>query len=93
MGASRNTEVPVGDFDSLFEMALARIRVPTLLVRGKLCDVVTDEGTQEFLDRIPGSKLADVSGASHMVAGDQNDAFSTAVVDFLQHDVRPTLRD
>jgi hypothetical protein len=25
------------------------------------------------------------------VAGDQNDTFSTAVVDFLQHDVRPIL--
>ncbi len=91
MGSTRNTEVPVGDFDSLFEMALARIQVPTLLVRGKLSDVVTDEGTQEFLERIPGSKLADVSGASHMVAGDQNDSFSTAVVDFLQNDVRPIL--
>ena len=91
MTQSRNTEVPVGDFDSLFEAALTRIRVPTLLVRGKLSDVVTDEGTQEFLDRIPGSKLADVSDASHMVAGDQNDSFSTAVVDFLQNDVRPTL--
>jgi hypothetical protein len=25
------------------------------------------------------------------VAGDQNDAFSEAVVEFLEHDVRPTL--
>jgi hypothetical protein len=32
-----------------------------------------------------------VSGASHMVAGDQNDTFATAVVDFLQNDVRPIL--
>ena len=67
------------------------IRVPTLLVRGKLSDVVTEEGTQEFLEQIPGSKLVDVSGASHMVAGDQNDSFSTAVVDFLENDVRPIL--
>jgi len=28
-----------------------------------------------------------------MVAGDQNDAFSEAVVEFLEHDVRPTLPD
>jgi hypothetical protein len=27
------------------------------------------------------------------VAGDQNDAFSEAVVEFLEHDVRPTLPD
>jgi len=85
------TEVPAQDFQALFEAALGGIRVPTLLVRGKLSDVVTDEGTQEFLDKVPGSKLIDVSGASHMVAGDQNDAFGNAVVDFLEQDVRPTL--
>ena len=60
-------------------------------MRGLLSDVVTDEGVQDFLDKIPGSKLVDVGGAAHMVAGDQNDAFSNAVVDFLEHDVRPTL--
>jgi hypothetical protein len=26
-----------------------------------------------------------------MVAGDQNDAFSQAVIDFLETDIRPTL--
>jgi hypothetical protein len=60
-------------------------------VRGLLSDVVTEEGTQEFLDLIPGSRLADVGDAAHMVAGDQNDAFSHAVVGFLTDDVRPTL--
>jgi len=85
------TEVPAQDYQALFEAALGGIRVPTLLVRGKLSDVVTDEGTQEFLDKVPGAKLVDVSGASHMVAGDQNDAFGNAVVDFLEQDVRPTL--
>ena len=84
-------EVPAADFQGLFEAALSNIRVPTLLVRGLLSDVVTEEGTQEFLDQIPGSKLVDVGDAAHMVAGDQNDAFSAAVVEFLEHDVRPTL--
>jgi pimeloyl-ACP methyl ester carboxylesterase len=84
-------EVPAEDFQNQFEAALSGVRVPTLLVRGKLSDVVTEEGTKEFLDQIEGSKLVDVSDASHMVAGDQNDSFSTAVVDFLEHDVRPTL--
>lgn len=85
------TEVPREDFQKLFEAALDNIRVPTLLVRGLLSDVVTEEGIQEFLDRIPGAKLVDVGDAAHMVAGDQNDAFSQAVVDFLEQDVRPTL--
>lgn len=90
--ARGRTEVPPEDFQVQFEAALAGIRVPTLLVRGKLSDVVTEEGTKEFLDKIPGSKLVDVSDAAHMVAGDQNDAFANAVIEFLDHDVRPTLR-
>jgi pimeloyl-ACP methyl ester carboxylesterase len=85
------TEVPRPGFEALFDAALANVRVPTLLVRGKLSDVVTEEGVQEFLRRIPGARLAEVGGASHMVAGDQNDAFSQAVIEFLERDVRPTL--
>ncbi len=89
--AQNRGEVPGVSFQGLFEAALRGVHVPTLLVRGLLSDVVTDEGVQDFLDNIPGSKLADVGGAAHMVAGDQNDAFSTAVVEFLEQDVRPTL--
>jgi len=85
------TEVPSTDFQGLFEAALGNIHVPTLLVRGLLSDVVTEEGVRDFLAKIPGAKLADVSGAAHMVAGDQNDAFSSAVIGFLEEDVRPTL--
>ncbi|MSO77997.1 MAG: alpha/beta hydrolase [Acidimicrobiia bacterium] len=84
-------EVPGQSFQALFEAALHNIDVPTLLVRGLLSDVVTEEGTQAFLAAIPGAKLVDVGGAAHMVAGDQNDAFSNAVVDFLEHDIRPKL--
>jgi pimeloyl-ACP methyl ester carboxylesterase len=84
-------EVPGQNFQGLFEAALHNISVPTLLVRGLLSDVVTEEGTQAFLAAIPGAKLVDVGDAAHMVAGDQNDAFSNAVVDFLEHDIRPAL--
>ena len=87
----KGTEVPAPDFEDVFDLALGRIRVPTLLVRGELSDVVTEEGVRDFLARIPGSKLADVSDAAHMVAGDQNDAFSSAVIRFLEEDVRPRL--
>ena len=89
--SSGRAEVPGQDYQALFEASLGGIRVPTLLVVGKLSDVVTEEGTAEFLAKIPGAQHVDVSGASHMVAGDQNDAFATAVVDFLEQDVRPTL--
>ena len=86
------TEVPRREFEPLLDAAIRNIAVPTLLVRGKLSDVVTEEGVQEFLQQIPGAKLVDVGGAAHMVAGDQNDAFSQAVIEFLERDIRPALR-
>jgi non-heme chloroperoxidase len=89
--AGKRTEVPPADFQALFEAALGNIRVPTLLVRGKLSDVVTEEGVRDFLAKVPQAKLVDVSDAAHMVAGDQNDLFSNAVIDFLEKDVLPTL--
>ena len=82
------TEVPAEDFSAIFEAALRNIRVPTLLVRGLLSDVVTEEGVRDFLLKVPHAVLADVSGAAHMVAGDQNDAFSDAVIGFLENEVR-----
>src|SRR5262249_20364653 len=85
------TEVPRREFEPLLEAAIRNIAVPTLLLRGKLSAVGTAEGVEEFLRHIPGGKLVDVSGAAHMVAGDQNDAFSQAVVEFLERDIRPTL--
>jgi pimeloyl-ACP methyl ester carboxylesterase len=63
------------------------LRVPTLLVRGKLSDVVSLEGAAEFREAVPHARFADVSGAGHMVAGDRNDLFSEAVVGFLRDDI------
>jgi pimeloyl-ACP methyl ester carboxylesterase len=88
---ARRSEVPADDYQPLLEAALANIRVPTLLVRGRLSDVVTDDGARDFLDKVPTAKEVHISDAAHMVAGDQNDAFSSAVVEFLENDVRPTL--
>ena len=65
------------------EEAAKRIRVPTLLVRGVKSDVVSEEGAQHLLTLIPGSTLVDVSDAGHMVAGDKNDAFNKAILEFL----------
>jgi non-heme chloroperoxidase len=89
--AGKRTEVPGADFQALLEAALANIRVPTLLVRGRLSDVVTEEGVRDFLAKVSKAKLVDVSDAAHMIAGDQNDVFSNAVIEFLEKDILPTL--
>jgi pimeloyl-ACP methyl ester carboxylesterase len=57
--------------------------VPTLLVRGRQSDLLSEEGAQQFLRTVPHAEYADVGGAGHMVAGDRNDAFNDAVVSFL----------
>ena len=62
---------------------LSHIHVPTLLVRGLLSDVVTDEGVALFRQGIPHAQVVEVGGAAHMIAGDKNDAFADAVIDFL----------
>jgi non-heme chloroperoxidase len=65
------------------ETAARRLTVPTLLVRGRMSDLLSEAGARAFLDVVPHAQYADVSGAGHMVAGDRNDAFTRAVVDFL----------
>jgi peroxiredoxin len=64
--------------------ACRRLRVPVMLVRGRMSDVVTVEGVASFRSDVPDAEYVDVSGAGHMVAGDRNDAFTDAVVDFLE---------
>lgn len=60
-----------------------RITVPTLLVRGGSSDVVSEAGVQEFLELCQHAEYVNVNAAGHMVAGDRNDAFGEAALDFL----------
>ena len=57
--------------------------VPLMLVRGAVSDLVSESKAEEFLARFPTVEFTDVSDAGHMVAGDRNDLFTDAVVDFL----------
>lgn len=64
--------------------AARRLIAPVLLVRGGRSDVVSQEGVDDFRKLAPHAEFADIAGADHMVAGDQNDAFNAAVFDFLE---------
>ena len=55
-----------------------------MLVRGGSSDVVTVEAAQALLRMIPHARYVDVADATHMVAGDRNDAFATAVLEFAE---------
>ena len=71
-----------------FEDAAARVAVPMLLVRGGNSDVVGADEAGALLRVAPQAQAIDVAGAGHMVAGDRNDVFSSAVADFLIKNVR-----
>jgi non-heme chloroperoxidase len=63
--------------------ASQRLAVPSLLLRGRMSDVLSPEGVDDFLSLAPHAEFVDIAGADHMVAGDRNDAFNQAVFDFL----------
>ncbi|MFW2335299.1 alpha/beta fold hydrolase [Ilumatobacter sp.] len=63
--------------------AARRVDIPTLLVRGRMSDIVSDESVRELRELIPHAEVVDVAGAGHMVAGDRNDLFNAAVIDFV----------
>lgn len=69
---------------NFLEEAARGLEIPTLLVRGRISDLVTPESAKEFLAMVPHAQYVDIQDAGHMVAGDQNDIFSNAVLDFLR---------
>ncbi len=64
-------------------IALNQLQCPTLLVRGGLSDVLSVQGAQKFLELVPKAQYVNVTDAAHMVAGDRNDIFVSALLDFL----------
>lgn len=69
------------------EACSRKLALPTLLVRGGLSDLLSEEGAQTFLALCPHSEYVNVTGAGHMVAGDRNDVFAHAVIEFLMRKV------
>ena len=63
------------------------LKLPTLLVRGGLSDVLSEAGAEAFLELCPHSEYVNITGAGHMVAGDRNDVFGNAVIEFLARTV------
>jgi pimeloyl-ACP methyl ester carboxylesterase len=76
-------------FGAKLSDAAQRVRIPTLLVRGLLSDIVSDRGIANLRANLPALELFDVAGAAHMVAGDKNDSFNQGVIAFLQRQLTP----
>lgn len=79
----RSPAVERAQIVDVLEEAARRLTIPTLLVRGGASDIVSQASADAFLALVPHARLIDVSGAGHMVAGDKNDVFADAIIDFL----------
>lgn len=62
---------------------LRRIAVPALIIRGTNSEILARDTAEEMLAMLPDGRLAEVPGAHHMVAGDDNDAFMAALLAFI----------
>jgi pimeloyl-ACP methyl ester carboxylesterase len=60
------------------------VEVPVLLLSGERSDVVSRETVAEFLRLVPHARHVQVPGATHMLAGDANDAFTREIAAFVQ---------
>ena len=63
--------------------AARRVECPLLLVSGGRSDLVSPQTIDEFLTLAPHAQHVHLPEATHMVAGDDNDAFTTAVLNYL----------
>ena len=66
------------------QAAAMKISVPVLLLSGARSDVVSRATVDEFLQLVPHAEHVELPHATHMVAGDANDAFTREVVRFVQ---------
>lgn len=64
--------------------AAARVQVPVLLLSGARSDVVSTHTIDEFLRLVPHARHVSLADATHMVAGDANDAFTREIAAFMQ---------
>ena len=71
-----------GDLERLWTQ-VARLRCPTLLVRGAESPILAAPAAERFTRTVPGSRVAEVAGAGHSVMGDNPAGFLAAVRPFL----------
>ncbi|HEU4669545.1 MAG TPA: alpha/beta hydrolase [Dyella sp.] len=73
--------------------AAAKVDVPVLLLSGGRSDVVSRDTVAEFLQLVPHARHVELPAATHMLAGDANDAFTREIAAFVRdldrRDARP----
>lgn len=78
------------DLQDAIEDACRGLDVPVLLVSGGRSDLVTDRTVAHFLELAPHARHVQLPQATHMVAGDDNSAFTDTLLSFLHDLPAPT---
>lgn len=81
---SKSSDVTQKATEDFLTNALINLKIPTMLVRGGISDVVSLEIVEELKAIAPNMKFVDVKEAGHMVAGDSNHVFTHALLEFLE---------
>ncbi len=63
--------------------AARRVECPLLLISGGRSDLVSPRTVEEFMTLVPHAQHVHLPDATHMVAGDDNNAFTSAVLNYL----------
>ncbi|MGP1665965.1 MAG: alpha/beta fold hydrolase, partial [Rhodanobacter sp.] len=71
-------------YQPMLHAAAAKVRIPVLLLSGERSDVVSSSTIDEFLQLVPHAQHVQLAQATHMVAGDANDAFTQEILRFVQ---------
>ena len=72
-------------YQGRLQAAAKQVDVPVLLLSGACSDVVSQATINEFLASVPHAQHVQIAGATHMLAGDANDAFAAEVARFIAH--------
>lgn len=83
MTSEHNINVNAGALMEELTAGLPKLDLPVLLVRGMQSELVHEAYAREFVALAPSAAYVDVGGAGHMVAGDKNDIFCGAILEFL----------
>jgi pimeloyl-ACP methyl ester carboxylesterase len=63
---------------------LPRLTCPVLVLRGQRSDVLSDAGAQEVAALVPNARLATITAAGHLAAGDNPETTTSLVRGFLE---------
>ena len=81
---SRPKDIPE-DYKEKQKSFAKAVETPTLLIKGAMSNILTQNEVDDFLQVITHSKFVEIKDAAHMVAGDRNDIFAAAAIDFLEN--------